>query len=82
MSKVTITGKVTDENGEALIGVSVFVLAAEATSTDAEGLYTIQIDPGDDLTFTYTGYATVDKPVYGESEINVVMDFGGGQMDE
>jgi len=55
----TITGTITDENGNGILGASVQV---QGTSTgavsDIDGNYTIQANPGDVLIFSYIGYGT------------------------
>ncbi|MFN8302786.1 MAG: von Willebrand factor type A domain-containing protein [Saprospiraceae bacterium] len=56
-----LTGKVSDEKGEALIGASVKVLQNETlvrgTVTDYNGEYRLSLDPGVyDVEFAYTGY--------------------------
>jgi hypothetical protein len=58
-----LTGKVTDDKGEALIGASVKVLKStdfvRGAITDYNGDYRIQVDPGTfDVEVAYTGFAT------------------------
>ncbi|MEI6410681.1 MAG: carboxypeptidase regulatory-like domain-containing protein, partial [Bacteroidota bacterium] len=58
-----LTGKVTDDKGEALIGATVKVLKGadfvKGTITDFNGDYRMQIDPGSyDLETSYTGFST------------------------
>ncbi|HNE27611.1 MAG: carboxypeptidase regulatory-like domain-containing protein [Saprospiraceae bacterium] len=58
-----LTGKVTDEKGEALIGASIKILngtdVVRGQVTDYNGEFRVQIDPGTyDVEFTYTGYQT------------------------
>lgn len=58
-----LTGKVTDESGEALIGATVKVLKdtniVKGTITDYDGNYRIALDSGIyDVEFSYTGFAT------------------------
>ena len=59
--KVTISGTVTDAADPfGLPGVNILVLNSETTTgtvTDFEGKYTIQVDKGSTLQFSYTGYA-------------------------
>lgn len=65
-----ISGKVLDENGEALVGVNVFLNGTTlGTSTDIDGNYLIgKIPPGFyDLVFSYIGY---QNGVYNVSEYN------------
>ncbi|GHT66437.1 SusC/RagA family TonB-linked outer membrane protein [Bacteroidia bacterium] len=63
-----VTGLVTDENGEPLIGVSISVKGTSSgTVTDTEGRYSLATEQGKTLLFSYLGYAavekTVDKPI-------------------
>ena len=53
-----ITGKVTDQNGEALIGASVLVVGTTVgTVTDLDGMYSITVPEGaTSLQISYTGY--------------------------
>lgn len=63
--KATITGKVTDaQTKEPLPGATVKVSETKGTTTNLEGQYTLEVDPGSyELSFTYTGYAEKTKPV-------------------
>ncbi|MCB0609068.1 MAG: TonB-dependent receptor [Lewinellaceae bacterium] len=60
-----ITGQITDEKGEPLVGANVYFKEAGAgSSTDADGRYDIRITPGAyTLIATYTGYADLQKSV-------------------
>lgn len=52
-----VSGTVTDEAGEPLIGVAVQVLnSTVGTITDFDGAYTISVENGAKLQFTYVGY--------------------------
>lgn len=65
-----VSGRVLDENGEALIGVNVFLDGTSlGVSTDIDGNYRIdKIPPGYyDLVFSYIGY---ENAVYSLSEYN------------
>jgi iron complex outermembrane receptor protein len=71
-----VTGKVTDESGQALIGVSVEVVGTTTgTVTDVDGSYTLSINPGAyTLRFGYTGFASstsqVTVPANGSVTLN------------
>lgn len=72
----TITGKVTDNSGEIIPGVS--VVAKEdnniAVITDMEGKYSIVVnDKIQTLIFNYIGYKTKEIVIGNQTEINVVM---------
>lgn len=73
---LNVSGKVTDPNGEELIGVTVSVKGIQsiATSTDVEGHYTLKDVPSDGtLIFSYVGFGTVEKAVKGQSVVDAVM---------
>ena len=57
MAQKTVTGKVTDEDGEALIGVSILVQGTSTgTVTDIDGAYSLSVpDESNVLVFSYTG---------------------------
>lgn len=69
-----ITGKVTDETGEALRGVSVLVKGtSRGTVTNAAGNFTISVDPGETLEFSMVGYKPFSVKLGEESNISVQM---------
>ncbi len=70
-----ITGKVTDESGNPLPGVSVTIKGStRGTSTDINGLYTINIQAGDlVLVFRYSGYTSIEEKIGRRTVINVKM---------
>jgi len=69
-----VSGTVTSNDGEPLIGVSVKVKGSpQGVSTDIDGKYTLRAEAGQVLQFTYIGYRPVDKKVSG-SVMDVVMD--------
>ncbi len=62
----TVTGKVTDDAGSPLPGVSVVVKGTnKGTSTDFDGNYTLQVNEGDALEFSSVGFTTQTKKVVG-----------------
>ena len=57
MAQSNVSGVVTDENGEPLIGVTVVEAGTQnATVTDIDGRYTLNVRPGAKLNLTYVGY--------------------------
>ena len=73
-SKV-ITGKVTDDNGYALIGASVMVKgASQGTLTDLNGEYSISLDQkAKTLIFSFIGMETQEIKIGNRNVINVQM---------
>jgi TonB-linked SusC/RagA family outer membrane protein len=73
-----ISGKVTDENGLALVGASILLKGTTTgTITDAEGKYVISIPDGSVqtgiLVFSYIGYSTIEKIIGNQAVIDVSM---------
>ena len=61
-----VSGKVTDTNGEALVGVTIVVKGTKTTATtDVNGRYSIKANPGQTLRIAYIGYEKVEKRVNG-----------------
>ncbi|MFC6101373.1 SusC/RagA family TonB-linked outer membrane protein [Olivibacter domesticus] len=88
---IRVTGKVIDEQGEALIGVSVRVKDQRTgTITDANGQYMLQASPSSSLVFSYVGYISQELAVNpsgvmnismaGEQQLNEVVVVGYGSM--
>lgn len=60
----TIKGKVLDENGAPLAGVSVMVKGtSKGTSTNGSGEFTIDVTAGDVLVFSIIGYKTTNHAI-------------------
>lgn len=80
---ITVSGTVTDPNGEPLIGASVL---AEGTttgaSTDIDGNYTIKVASNAVLVVSYVGYDTQRVPVEGRSTVNVEMKENSVMLSE
>lgn len=56
-ANIKVTGTVTDNSGEPLIGVSVIVKGTQfGVSTNFDGEFSINASEGDVLKFTYIGY--------------------------
>lgn len=79
----TITGRITDEKGEPLIGVAIIVKDQPGlgTTTDIEGKYKISAGEYDILVLKYLGYKTVELPV-AKGEFNVQMEGDNKKLDE
>jgi len=72
--QVNIQGKVTDEKGEALPGVTVKVKNGQTgTATDADGKFRIAVNPGAVLVFSYLGFQELELPVTNKTTMDVVM---------
>lgn len=74
----TVTGTVTDADGEGLIGATVLVKGTTSgTVTDFDGKYSISVAEGSDiLVFSYTGFSTQEITLGGSSVVDVTMSEG------
>lgn len=72
---VTITGVVTDQDKEPLIGVNISILNAPGLGviTDINGKYKINVPMYDRLVFSYVGYETVNVLIKNQKVVNIQM---------
>ena len=72
---VTVTGKVTDEKGADLPGVSVVVKGTtQGTTTDGTGSFRINAPTANaTLVFSFVGYAKKEVPIAGQSTLAVTL---------
>lgn len=72
---ITVTGRVTDSNGEPLAGVSIQVKGIKGgTISDVNGNYSISTEASNPiLTFTYIGLKTQEVAVKGRTSISIVL---------
>ena len=71
----TISGTVTDESGEALIGASILVKGTSTGMvTDLDGTYSLNVpEDATTLVFSYTGYETQEVELGASNVVDVVM---------
>lgn len=81
---VTVTGQVTDQQGEPLIGATVIIdgQTTGGTVTDFDGKYTIKSSSKATLKFSYIGYQDQKVAVNGRSTINVQMKEDDAMLEE
>ena len=80
-----VTGKVTDTNGEAVIGASVFVVGTNlAAQTDIEGNFTIENVPSSATTIrvTYVGMATQEIHILKGKPMKIQLVEDGVVLDD
>lgn len=78
-SRIIITGRVTDENGEPLIGATVSVQESNShTITDMNGNYSISVPANIYVTaklmVSYVGFKSVSKSLKGHRQLNIVLE--------
>ena len=75
-TKMTVSGTVTDQAGEPLIGVSVLEKGTKTgAATNVSGQFSISVNKGATLVFSYVGCKAVEKKVTGPTmEVSLVED--------
>ncbi|MEM1214478.1 MAG: carboxypeptidase-like regulatory domain-containing protein, partial [Bacteroidota bacterium] len=74
----TLTGQITDSEGEPLIGAAVLIKGTTVgTVTDLNGFYKLRVPNGSvDLVISYTGFETREVIGVSRNELNAVMEEG------
>lgn len=81
----TVTGKVTDERGEVLPGVTIMIKGtALGTATDADGNYKLNVPAEGEqvLSFSFVGMKTREIAVAGKTKIDVKMEEDSETLDD
>src|SRR5690606_38759817 len=83
ISQKTITGNVSDEQGESLIGANILVQGTSiGTVTDFDGNYEVEVPEGaQTLIFSYTGFESREVAIDNRTTIDVVL-VAGQLLDE
>lgn len=79
-----VSGTVTDEEGEALIGVNILVKGTlVGTVTDLDGRFSLDVeDENATLVFSYTGYQPQEVALNGRTQLDVVMTTSISELEE
>lgn len=80
----TISGKISDDNGSPLSGVTVTVKGAQtSTVTDENGVFVLKASDGvKTLLLSSVGYTNQEVNVTGKSEVNVSLQSAAKQLNE
>lgn len=82
MAQRTVSGKVTDDGGEALPGVNVVIKGTTTgTTTDLDGNYRLSVDEGATLVFSFVGFETQEVEVGARTTIDISMG-GATELQE
>jgi TonB-dependent starch-binding outer membrane protein SusC len=82
--ELQITGKVTDKsNGEALPGVNITIKGTnQGAATDMSGKYTIKVNSGSTLVFSFIGYINEERIVESAQTIDVELTLDVKKLEE
>ncbi|MEL7159255.1 MAG: carboxypeptidase-like regulatory domain-containing protein, partial [Bacteroidota bacterium] len=82
-AQATVTGTVTNEQGEPLVGVTVLVVStSKGEVTDIDGRFSIPAQVGDVLRFSYIGMQSRELPLTSTEAIEVTLAEDAAQLDE
>ena len=83
-AQMTVSGSVTDESGEPIIGANVIVIGTSTgTVTDIDGNYSVSnVSSGASLKVSYIGYKSEEAAVGGRSKINFQLKPDNELLDE
>ncbi len=81
---VTIKGKVSDENGNPIPGVTVLIEGTTTgTTTDIDGLYQIEVNDSTlKLRFSFVGYERLSIPIKNKTLINIKLKKSRTELNE
>jgi TonB-linked SusC/RagA family outer membrane protein len=81
--QVSVTGKVTSEQGVGMPGVQVFIKGtSQGTMTNQQGDYTIRVNVGQTIVFRMLGTAPEERTITDASPVNVQLRRVAAQLNE
>ncbi len=82
-AQVTVSGTVTDETGNTLPGVNVFEKnTTNGTITDLDGKYSLKVQNGATVSFSFIGYDEQEFVISSTKNINVVLKESSKEIEE
>ncbi len=83
-AQTAVSGRITDKNGESLIGVTVAVKGTNTgTSSDVAGRFKVQVPSADAvLVFAYTGYQNKEVAVGNQTTLEIQLDETASLINE
>ncbi|RRO26151.1 SusC/RagA family TonB-linked outer membrane protein [Flavobacteriaceae bacterium 14752] len=83
LAQNTVSGTVVDSQNMPIPGVNILIENTQrGTTTDFDGKYTIEINNGEVLVYSYLGFKTQKVSYTGQSEINVKLKPDADQLEE
>lgn len=80
---MTVSGQVTDSDGMGIPGVTVVeVGTTNGTISDVDGNYSIAVEQGSQLQFSFIGYGTETRTIGTESVLNIAMSTDNQVLEE
>lgn len=83
LAQQRITGTVTDQDGEPLIGASVIVAGTQnGVSTDVNGNFALLAEPGNTLNVSYVGYNPRKVKITDATQYRIMLESSNAALDE
>ena len=83
MAQKSITGTITDQNGESLIGATVHIKGTTTgAATDFDGKFTLSVNEGDILVFSFIGFKNKEIEYTSNTNLNIVLDEDTKTLDD
>lgn len=80
---VRVTGRIADSRSQPIAGANIVVKGTtNGTTTDADGRYSIDLEPGSVLVFSFIGYRTIEIRVGEASVLDVTLEEDAKSLDE
>lgn len=80
---ITVSGKVTDEDGLGIPGTNVSIKGTtNGVISEADGSYSINVDPNSTLQFSFVGFISQEVPVNNRRTINVTLILDTQTLEE
>ena len=74
LAQQQITGKVTDENGEPIVGANVVIKGTnDGTITNIDGAFNLSAPEGSTLLVSFVGYTTQEVATAGNTNLEIVL---------
>lgn len=83
LAQRVVTGMVVDVNGDPLIGVNVMKVGTTlGVITDVDGVFKLEVNDGDELNFSFIGFASQKVKIKGQAVLRVVLLEDTKTLDE
>lgn len=80
---ISVSGKVTDESGSEIPGANVAVKGSSlGTTTNEKGEYSISVNSGETLVFSFIGFKRVEVKIGNQKVVNVKLESEASELNE
>lgn len=81
--QLSIAGKVTNAEGEPIVGASIFIKGTQqGTASNENGLFSLNAPSNGILTIRAVGYSSIEVPINGKTNLSVQLQHVDSEIDE